>query len=298
MKSRKNKYLKRKQREYLTAYIFILPDFAGLLIFMVIPILYAFYISLFQWDLVSDKIFIGVDNYLRMFQDRNWWNAMIRTVKLSLVYVPSLFCSSLFGAVLISRIRTRAVSFIKSSFLMPFAITSVIASILWMFLYNEKRGYLNVLLNMFGIPDQPFIGSSNQALLSVILVLLWINMGYNLILFLSAIKDIPSSYLEAAILDGAGTWKIFRYIIFPLIKQTSVFVLVTTLIASFQVMDLIMVMTRGGPAKSTEVGALYIYERSFNMLEMGYGCALSVFMFLILLVFSFIQIRLAKEKGE
>ena len=295
MSENNKKVSKRKRREHFTAYAFILPDFIGLLIFVIIPILYAFYISLFEWDLVSDKIFIGFDNYLRMLQDKDWWSAMLRTVKLTLIYVPSLFCLSLAGAVFVSKIKNKAGSFIKTSFLMPFAITSVIASALWMFLFNEKRGYLNALLNLIGIKDQPFIGGESQALPSIILVLLWINIGYNMILFLSAIKDIPSSYHEAATLDGAGAWQSFRYITFPLIKQTSIFILITTIIASFQVLDLIMVMTKGGPAKATEVAALYIYDRSFNMMEMGYGSALSVFMFLVLLVFSVLQIKMTSE---
>lgn len=292
----KRKYSKRERKEHLTAYAFILPDLLGLIIFVIFPIVYAFYISLFEWDLVTDKIFIGIDNYIRMLQDKNWWMAMIWTLKLTLIYVPGLFCFSLLAAVLVSRIRSKAASFIKTSFLMPFAITSVIASTLWMFLYNEKRGYLNALLNAVGIKDQPFIGSGSQAMGSVIIVLLWINIGYNMILFLSAIKDIPSSYHEAATIDGANEWEIFSRITFPLIRQTSIFILITTTIASFQVLDLIMVMTKGGPAKATEVGALYIYDRSFNMMEMGYGSALSVFMFLVLLVFSFIQIKLTREE--
>ena len=189
-------------------------------------------------------------------------------------------------------------SFIKTSFLMPFAITSVIASTLWMFLYNEKRGYLNAVLKSLGFDNQKILGSNKQALVCVIVVLLWINLGYNMILFLSAIKDIPESYHEAATIDGANRWHIFRYITFPLIRQTSIFILVTTTIASFQVLDLIMVMTKGGPAKATEVGALYIYDRSFNMMEMGYGSALSVFLFLSLLVFSFVQMRATSEKEE
>lgn len=224
---------------------------------------------------------------------------MLRTLKLTVLYVPLLFCLSLFFAALISTIRSKAGSFIKTSFLMPFAITSVIASTLWMFLYNEKRGYLNAAFKALGLSNQKFLGSGKQALVCIIVVLLWINLGYNMILFLSAIKDIPESYREAAILDGAGRWQVFRYITFPLIRQTSIFILVTTTIASFQVLDLIMVMTKGGPAKATEVGALYIYDRSFNMMEMGYGSALSVFLFFSLLVFSFVQMRLtSEEQGE
>lgn len=296
---KKSNISKRRRKEHLIAYAFILPDFLGLFIFVIIPIIYAFYISFFEWDFINEKIFVGAANYIRMWKDMNWWNAMLRTLKLTVLYVPLLFCLSLFFATLISTIRSKAGSFIKTSFLMPFAITSVIASTLWMFLYNEKRGYLNAAFKALGLSNQKFLGSGKQALVCIIVVLLWINLGYNMILFLSAIKDIPESYREAAILDGAGRWQVFRYITFPLIRQTSIFILVTTTIASFQVLDLIMVMTKGGPAKATEVGALYIYDRSFNMMEMGYGSALSVFLFFSLLVFSFVQMRLtSEEQGE
>lgn len=287
---------KRTKRKTLTAYAFILPDLVGLSIFVIIPIIYAFYISLFKWDFINDKIFVGFDNYVRMLSDTNWWKSLLRTFQLTMIYVPSLFCISLLLAVLISSVRSKAGSFIKTFYLMPFAITSVIASTLWMFLYNEKKGYINAILNFLGMKDQPFIGSKTQALPSVVIVLLWINIGYNMILFLSAIKDIPGSYNEAATIDGAGKWKIFRYITFPLVKQTSVFILITTTIASFQVLDLIMVMTKGGPSKATEVGALYIYDKSFNMLEMGYGSALSVFMFLVLLIFSVVQLKMSTKE--
>jgi multiple sugar transport system permease protein len=180
---------------------------------------------------------------------------------------------------------------------MSFAITSVIACTLWMFLYNEKRGYLNEILGALGIPPQGFLGSTSQALPSVIVVILWINTGYNMMLFISAIKEIPASYYEAAVIDGVNDWQSFWHITFPLIRQTSIFVLITTTIASFQVIDMIMVLTKGGPARSTEVGALYIYNRSFNMMEMGYGSALSVCLFIFLLIFSLMQSRLTAEKG-
>jgi multiple sugar transport system permease protein len=286
---------RRKLIEAITAYCFIIPDFLGLVIFVIIPIVYAIVISFYQWDLISDKIFIGLDNYLRMFKDADWWMSLGRTLKLTLIYVPSLFAISLFLAVLVNSIKSRIDSAIKTAILLPFAITSVIASTLWMFLYNEKRGYINGFLNLVGIPNQPFLGSQGQALVSIIIVLLWINIGYNTILFLSAIKEVPASYYESAMIDGANRWEVFRYIMFPLIKQTSIFILITTTIASFQVMDLIMVMTKGGPFKATEVGVLYIFDKSFNMLDMGYGSTLSIALFVILFVLSFIQSKAVTE---
>jgi ABC-type sugar transport system permease subunit len=166
-----------------------------------------------------------------------------------------------------------------------------------MFLYTEKTGYLNAFLNLLGIPDQPFIGSPAQAMVSVVVVVLWINLGYTSLLFFSAIKDIPVSITEAARLDGASGWQTFWRITLPLIRPTAIFVIITSTIAAFQILDIILVMTSGGPADATQVGVLYIYQRSFERLEMGYGSALSVVLFLILLVISLIQLRLSRRSN-
>ena len=279
----------RRKNEIFTAYLFVLPDLIGLLIFVVVPIIFAVYISFHQWNLVSDKVFIGIDNYKKLFSDKEWWNSLLRTF--TLIYVPTLFVLALLFANAINYLKGKLLGFVRTAFLMPYAITSVIAATLWMFLYDEKRGYINAVLNVFGIPDLQYLGAKNQAMIAIIVVVVWINLGYNMILFLSAMKEIPYECIEAAKIDGAGKWKTFRHITFPLIQNTSVFILITSTIASFQMLDQIMVMTRGGPAKSTEVAVLYIYQQSFDFLNMGYASALSVVLFLILLVFSFVQMK-------
>ncbi|EDS08808.1 ABC transporter, permease protein [[Clostridium] scindens ATCC 35704] len=281
----------RRKNEIFTAYLFVLPDLIGLLIFVVVPIIFAVYISFHQWNLVSDKVFIGIDNYKKLFSDKEWWNSLLRTFKFTLIYVPTLFVLALLFANAINYLKGKLLGFVRTAFLMPYAITSVIAATLWMFLYDEKRGYINAVLNVFGIPDLQYLGAKNQAMIAIIVVVVWINLGYNMILFLSAMKEIPYECIEAAKIDGAGKWKTFRHITFPLIQNTSVFILITSTIASFQMLDQIMVMTRGGPAKSTEVAVLYIYQQSFDFLNMGYASALSVVLFLILLVFSFVQMK-------
>ena len=281
----------RRKNEIFTAYLFVLPDLIGLLIFVVVPIIFAVYISFHQWNLVSDKVFIGIDNYKKLFSDKEWWNSLLRTFKFTLIYVPTLFVLALLFANAINYLKGKLLGFVRTAFLMPYAITSVIAATLWMFLYDEKRGYINAVLNVFGIPDLQYLGAKNQAMIAIIVVVVWINLGYNMILFLSAMKEIPYECIEAAKIDGAGKWKTFRHITFPLIQNKSVFILITSTIASFQMLDQIMVMTRGGPAKSTEVAVLYIYQQSFDFLNMGYASALSVVLFLILLVFSFVQMK-------
>ena len=281
----KGKMSGKKMKQMLVTYTFVLPDFIGLLVFIIIPIIYSFYMSLYNWNFANIKEFIGLQNYVTMFSDSEWWQSLGRTFKLTLLYVPALFILSILFAVLINYVKNeKAAGFVKTAFLLPYSITSVIASCLWMFLYMDRSGFINVFLKAFGLKGEKFLGSTSQAMVCIAVVLIWINLGYNIILFLSAIKDIPYSYYEAAKLDGANSWQIFWKITFPLLKPTSVFVLITSVIASFQCLDLIMVMTGGGPAKSTEVASLYIYKQSFEMMKAGYGAGLSVVMFLILTV--------------
>ncbi len=289
----KGKISGKKMKQMLVTYTFVLPDFIGLLVFIIIPIIYSFYMSLYNWNFANIKEFIGLQNYVTMFSDSEWWQSLGRTFKLTLMYVPALFILSILFAVLINYVKNEKVAgFVKTAFLLPYSITSVIASCLWMFLYMERSGFINVFLKAVGLKGEKFLGSTSQAMVCIAIVLIWINLGYNIILFLSAIKDIPYSYYEAAKLDGANSWQVFWKITFPLLKPTSVFVLITSVIASFQCLDLIMVMTGGGPAKSTEVASLYIYKQSFEMMKAGYGAGLSVVMFLILTVLAVIMLKI------
>ena len=289
--------LTRRRRETLAAALFIGPDLIGLTIFVLLPIVFAIYVSFFDWNLISPMKFAGLDNYVRLIGDANWWVSLGRTLQFALIYVPALFVLSLLLAVAFTKLAGRASNALRSAYLLPFAVTSVIASTLWMFLYQEKTGYLNAFLNFLGIPDQQYIGSPSQAMVSIVVVVLWINLGYTSLLFFSAIKEIPVSIVEAARLDGAGGWQAFWRITLPMIRPTAIFVIITSTIAAFQVLDIILVMTKGGPADSTQVGVLYIYQRSFERLEMGYGSALSVVMFLILLVISLVQLRISRRSN-
>ncbi len=289
--------LTRRRRESLAAALFIGPDLVGLLVFVLLPIAFAIYVSFFDWNLISPMRFAGLANYQRLLADTDWWRSLARTAQFALLYVPTLFAVSLGLAVAFTKLVGRASGVLRSAYLLPFAVTSVIASTLWMFLYNEKNGYLNALLNQLGIPDQKYIGSPAQAMASVVVVVLWINLGYTSLLFFSAIKEIPLSITEAARLDGAGGWQTFGRITLPLIRPTAIFVIVTSTIAAFQILDIILVMTKGGPAAATQVGVLYIYQRSFERLEMGYGSALSVVMFVILLVISLVQLRVSRRSN-
>lgn len=282
----------RKGKETLTSYGFLLPNLIGLTVFVFFPMAYAFYVSLHDWNALSPKVFTGFDNYIKLASDKEWWKSLYRTFIFTIIYVPLLYGCSLFFAVILNSLKSKYENIARTLFLLPFAITSVISAVIWMFLYDPRNGFINQILDLLGFAHQQFLGSTSQAMISIIVVILWINLGYNMMIFLSAIKEIPKDYYEAAEMDGATGWRSFRFITFPLLKETSIFILVVTTIGSFQVFDQIMVMTKGGPANSTEVSVLYIYKQAFEFLNMGYASALAVVLFLIIFVLSLAQLKL------
>ncbi|WP_047982721.1 carbohydrate ABC transporter permease [Ornithinibacillus contaminans] len=287
---------RRKRNETLTAYGFLLPNLVGLTVFVFFPMIYAFYVSLHDWNALTPKVFIGFDNYVEMASDKRWWASVGRTFIFTLIYVPALYGLALFFAVVLNSLKQKYQSIARTMFLLPFAITSVISAVIWMFLYDPRNGIFNQLLKGFGFDKQEFLGSTDQALVAIIVVILWINLGYNMIIFMASIKEIPRDYYEAAKIDGATGFRAFRYITFPLLRGTSAFILIVTMIASFTVFDQIMVMTKGGPASATEVSVVYIYKQGFEFLNMGYASALAVVLFLIIFVLSLAQLRLYTKK--
>jgi multiple sugar transport system permease protein len=278
-------------QERVTAYGFLLPNILGLMIFVFIPILYAFYVSLHDWNALTPKIFVGFRNYVTLLSDADWWHSVLRTLLYSIVYVPLLFCLALLSAVLVNALRGRTAGVVRTMFLLPFAITSVIAAIIALFLLDPRSGLINELLSLVGVGHQQFLGSPSQAIYCVIFTVLWINLGYNMTIFLSAIKEIPKDYFEAAHIDGATRFQSFWNLTFPLLRETNTFILIVTTIASFQVFDQIIVMTNGGPVDATEVSVLYIYKEAFQMLHMGYSSALAFVLFIIIFAFSMIQLK-------
>ena len=294
----KRNVTKGKKKEALTAYFMLLPDVAGLLIFVFIPIIYAFFISLHSWNGLSEMEFIGVQNYLKMAKDSKFINSIMVTVKYALMYVPSVFVLSLLLACLLNALHGKLQSFFRTAFFLPYAISTVIAGIVWSFIYNPMNGFLNQLIALAGGEKQRFLASTTQALPSTVVVGVWLVLGYNTILFLAAIKDIPYNYYEAAEIDGAGPIQKFFKITLPLVKDTSVFVLVMCAIGSFQAFDQINVMTAGGPASATTTSVLYIYDQAFQTFEMGYSSALAFVLFIIIMALTLIQMKLMKGKKD
>jgi len=280
-----------RHAEPITGYLFLLPDFLGLLIFLIIPIGYAFLISLHDWNGLSSMRWNGLDNYVKLFSDSQFWDSLKITGIYTLIYVPVLYAVSLGLALLVNQ-RLPFMRFFRTIFFVPVVLSLVVSSLMWKYIFDERSGLLNFLIGFLGIQPQPWLGSVQLALPSIIVVSVWIQMGYFMVIFIAGLQDIPREYYEAARIDGANRWQMFLRITLPVLKPTSLFVIVISLIASFQVFDQVWVMTKGGPARATEVTALYIYQQAFQYLNLGYGSAVAFVLFIVILSFSLIQFRL------
>lgn len=287
----------KKKTEIITAYLMIAPEIAGLLVFVFIPILYAFYISLFDWNALGVKKFVAFENYSRMLRDATFRSSLITTIKYAVMYVIPVFLLSLGAAVLINSIRgNRRQQVARIAIFIPNTVSTIVAATIWSFLFNSRNGFINGWLEKIGIERQLFLGSREQALMCVAIVGIWVVFGYDMVIFLSALKDVPKDYYEAAKIDGANALQMFFRITFPLIKGTSIFILITTTIASFQVFDQIRVMTSGGPGKATQVTVYYVFQLAFEQYRFGYASTIAVSLALIIMLITVGQLKMYKFK--
>jgi len=267
------------------------PDLLGLALFIFAPIVMAFIVSLHSWDALTPMSYIGLGNYATLLADSDWWRSLGITLSYVLMYVSLTFCASLALAVFLASMRNLQ-EFFRTLYFIPFAISTVVSGMIWLFMYNDKNGYLNAGIRALGLPPMRFLSNTSQALPSIAVATAWMSVGYYTIIFLTAIKDIPVSYYEAARLDGANARQVFFRITFPLLREVNAFVLIITTIASFQVFDQVKIMTNGGPANATSVTVFYVYRQCFEFMKLGYSSSLAFVLFVVIFLVSIAQIKL------
>ena len=274
--------------EWLVAYLFILPSLIGFILFYAYPSVRSVFISFTKWNLLSDPEFIGLANYQDIFSDERFWRSLQTTVIYVLWNIPLQTILALFMAVVLERFSTVLSTFLRSIMILPWLMPSVIVSLLWLWIL----GIANEFLGLFGIPKQYFMGAPEQAIVWIAAINIWRNAGYNAILIFAGLKTIPKSLYEVAEIDGANGWTQFQRITLPLLRPVLTFVLVTTVVGSFQIYDTIAVTTNGGPAGATRVIIFYIIDEVFNRrISMGTATAASVVLFCILVSVTLIQMR-------
>lgn len=296
--TRRLNFANKKVKENIFAYAMLAPDIIGLAIFIFLPILIALFVSFNDWNALEPMKFAGFKNYKDALTDAEWWHSLTTTIIYTFMYVPMVYCISLLMALFINSIPGKAQEFFRTMYFVPYAISTVVAAMIWKFMFDPQRGFINDILRIFGIEAQSFLGDTKQALFCIALISAWLVIGYYSIIFLAALKDIPVSYYEAARLDGANPFQIFARITFPLLKEVNAFVLVVTTIASFQVFDVIKILTNGGPANVTNVSVFYIYRNSFDYMKLGYSSALAFLLFVIIFIFSFMLLKITKGHSD
>jgi multiple sugar transport system permease protein len=297
MKQQK-KLFREHNSDTFTAYAMLSPNIILMSVFIFAPIIYAFYVSLHDWNGLSEMEFTGINNYINLFDDEEFWLSLWITVKYTLVFVPSVFCFALLLALLVNSIKGKSQELYRTMYFLPYSISLVVGGLVWSFMYDPTKGFINQLLNKIGIENQNFLMSTDQVLYSVAAVGLWLVIGFNMIIFLASLKDIPRTYFEAAEIDGASSIQKFLHITFPLLKNTNVFIIIVTTIGSFQVFDQLKVMTNGGPAFSSTVTVLYIYKQAFELNKLGFSSAAAFVLFAIIMALTLIQLKATSSKEE
>jgi multiple sugar transport system permease protein len=275
--------------------LFVAPALLGFTLFYLVPTIRAFYIGLTNWNLLRAPKFLGLDNYTRLIGDGNFWSSIWVTVLYVLYNIPIQTVLGLLIAVLLKRLTGSV--FIRSVMLAPFLISNVIAAMIWFWMLDPVLGFVNFLLQAVGLGSHAFFSDEHLALPTIAAINIWRYTGYTALLFYTGLQSIPEHLYEAARIEGASQWKMFRSITLPLLRPTVVFVLVTSVIGSFQIFDTIAVTTQGGPGVSTRTIVWYIYQEAFMSMRMGYASAMSTVLFLGLVVVTLIQMRVLRS-GE
>jgi multiple sugar transport system permease protein len=287
---------KQNRREALAGYLFILPTFVGYTAFVVGPLLAAVGYSFTEYDALTDPTYVGVDNYQRLWEDDRLHTVYRNTFTFSIFAVVLNIALGLLLAVLINRRMPRFLRYIfRSAFFFPVLVAHVYIAIIWQFLYNKDLGIINFYLGDFGIDPIPWLNSRDWAMPSVIIMDVWKNAGFAMLICLAGLQNIPEVYHEAASLDGASAWQRFRNITFPLLTPTLFFLVVIYAIGALQVFDSIFVLTEGGPGDATRSIVMYLRETAFESFEMGYASAVAMTLFLVIMVLTLVQFRLGRR---
>lgn len=277
--------LSTRHREWLAGYLFIAPDFLGLLVFVGLPMVLAIVVGLYDVNGFGAFTFVGLGNYRRMMADPLFWQSLRVTGLYVVLLVPALYVSGL-GLALLVRDNNRFNAVMRSVFFAPQVVSLVVIAVVWQLMSADKVGIIARLFSAIGISGFSFLGNPSVALYAVVVITVWFLMGFYMLIFLGGLQDIPKEYYEAARIDGASAIQNFRYITLPMLRPTSFFVLLVSLVAAVagqQAFDLIYVMTKGGPANSTQVIIVYIYQQAFQYSAFGYAAAMASILVVILL---------------
>jgi multiple sugar transport system permease protein len=269
--------------------------------FFILPVIMGLVLSLTDYDIyaigdLSVARFVGLRNYAQMLTSPEFWGALRNTLVLVLVGGPLSVAVSLAAALLVNARLARFKGLFRTIYFVPVVTTLVAVSIVWRYLYHPRYGLLNHGLSLVGVPPIDWLGDPRWALPAIILLAVWKNFGYNMLIFVAGLQTIPNELYEAAQLDGAGWWQRFRHVTLPMLGPTSLFVGVTTMVAFFQIFAEPYVMTQGGPLRATTTIVLFMYEEGFRWWRLGVASAISFLLFALMLAGTLVQLRLQRVR--
>ncbi|MCP3773042.1 sugar ABC transporter permease [Paenibacillus sp. MZ04-78.2] len=287
------------KKEALVGWLFLAPEFIGIVLLYVFPVLFSLYLSFSEWNLVggiSSIKFVGLENFAKLFDDEKVLMALKNNLIYTVLTVPVGMLLALLLAVLIHS-RVYGKSYFKVAFFIPYISSLVALGAVWSALYHPSKGPINQFLVSLGITDPPkWLADSNYSLLSIIIIAIWAGIGYQIVIYLAGLTNIPEEMYEAASIDGASPWHKFTKITLPLLGPTTSFLFITLLMSSFKVFDLVAFMTGGGPNDSSTVIVFRIYEEGFRNFKMGYASAISWLLFAIVGLATLATWQLQKRK--
>jgi multiple sugar transport system permease protein len=283
-------------RETIAGYLFLLPNIVGFVIFTALAVVASAGISLTRWDLLSDPVFVGLDNYIELFTNDPLFRTVLwNTFYFTAVSVPASTIIAL-GLALLLNSGLRMIPLFRTAYFLPVITATVVVALIWRWFYNPDFGILNYVLWNLGVDSPPnWLASRTWAMPAVIIMAVWKQVGYNMVIFLAGLQAIPTSLYEAAAMDGASGWRRFLNITLPLLTPTTFFVLIISIIGSLQVFDAVLVLTDGGPANATRTMVYHIWEEAFVFLEMGYAAAVAWVLFFVVFLVTLLQWKLQQR---
>jgi multiple sugar transport system permease protein len=283
----------RRQRG-IAPYLFVAPNLILFGAFSFLPLLYAMYISLHDWGLISEPAFIGSRNYLRLLHDRLFWQSLAKTLTYAAGTVPTSMAIGLALALALNRKMPGRIV-LRSLYFLPIVVSAVAAGTIAAWLFNDNYGVVNAVLVRLGVGRIAWLSTPQWALPSLMFSTLWLRVGFCMVVYMAALQSIPAMYYEAARIDGATALHQFRHVTLPLLKPATFLLLILSVIYSFHVFDLIFVMTGGGPGFSTTMLVQYIYRAAFVTSEFGYASAMGIVLYALILIFTVLQWRISRQ---
>ncbi|HHV62145.1 MAG TPA: sugar ABC transporter permease [Firmicutes bacterium] len=290
----KNKRLLwREVRRNKVAYLFISPFYIMFLLFMVLPVVYSFYLSLTDVQGIGMVKWVGLRNYINLFQDERFLQAIKNTSLFAVVQIPIMLTLAVILALILNSKRVFLRNLFRSVYFLPVVMSLAVAALAFSMILNKDIGLLNLVLSRMGFSPRDWLNDPDLALWSIVGLVTWRWTGYNMVIILAGLQNIPQELLEAAQIDGAGPWQRLRHITLPLIWPVVFFCLILSMIGAYQLFEEPMILTKGGPMDRTLTIVLYLYQTGFQKFQFGYASAIAYSLVIILLVVSGLQMKLS-----